>query len=107
MMMQQINGHQNREYILKQVYQIACEHLRGIDATLYLYGSWSRKEEQKSSDIDLGIHYDTLMPTGTLARLRLAYEDSNIPYRVEIVDLTEASESFRNKVMEEGDKWNV
>jgi hypothetical protein len=47
------------------------------------------------------------MPTATLARLRLAYEDSNIPYRVEIVDLTESNFNFRNKVMEEGDKWNV
>jgi predicted nucleotidyltransferase len=107
MIMQQIHGNQNRGHILEQVHQIACEHLHGDNATLYLFGSWARKEEQKSSDIDLGIYYETPLPTGTMARLRSAYEDSNIPYRVELVDLTETSESFRNKVMEEGDKWNV
>jgi predicted nucleotidyltransferase len=48
---------------------------------LYLFGSWARKEEQKSSDIDLGIYYEKPLSVGTLARLRLAYEESNIPYR--------------------------
>lgn len=106
-MMRQTNQHQSRGRILEQVHQIASEHLHGDNITLYLFGSWARKEEQKSSDIDLGIYYEKPLSIGTLARLRLAYEESNIPYRVEIVDLTESNISFRKKVMEEGEKWNV
>jgi predicted nucleotidyltransferase len=107
MMMRQTNQHQSRGRILKQVHQIASEHLHGVNISLYLFGSWARKEEQNSSDIDLGIYYEEPLSTGTLARLRLAYEESNIPYRVEIVDLTESNINFRKKVMDEGDKWNV
>jgi len=36
-----------------------------------------------------------------------ALEESTIPYRVEVVDLTEASPAFRERVRREGIAWTV
>lgn len=97
----------SREEILNQVYQIAKEHLQGQDVTLFLFGSWATGKERKTSDIDVGVYYQSSLPRGTLARMRLDYEESNIPYHIDLVDLTHTDADFREKVMEEGIQWNV
>ncbi|CCQ93685.1 conserved hypothetical protein [[Clostridium] ultunense Esp] len=37
--------------------------------------------------------------------LRERIEESPIPYRVDLVDLSKAEDSFREKVMKEGISW--
>ncbi|HEX7065944.1 MAG TPA: nucleotidyltransferase domain-containing protein [Bacillales bacterium] len=81
------------------------DSLQELEVSVYLFGSWARGEEQPSSDIDLGVMYETSLPPGTLAKLRLAFEEPTIPYQVEIVDLTQTDRSFKNKVMKEAIKW--
>ena len=96
-----------REVILKEVKKIAGKHLFSLDTAVYLFGSWARGEERVTSDIDLAVWYEKTLPVGTLSKLRLAFEESNIPYRVEIVDLSRTDRKFRNKIMstEEGIAW--
>lgn len=101
--MQQVK---KREKTLTKVRYLAINFLQGLDVSLYLFGSWAREQEYPSSDIDLGIMYDQPLPKGTLTRLRLAFEESTIPFHVEIVDLTKADRDFRNKIIKEAVKWN-
>ncbi|GGK24163.1 hypothetical protein GCM10010965_16160 [Caldalkalibacillus thermarum] len=97
----------SRDDILEQVYLIAKQHLNGLNVSLYLFGSWARGEERASSDIDIAVSYRDPLPAGTLAQLRLAFEESSIPYTVDLVDLTQTESEFREKVMKEGIKWSV
>jgi hypothetical protein len=97
----------NRDKVLEQVYQIAKDHLQGMNVHLYLFGSWARGEERRSSDIDLALDYETPLPTYLLARLREALEESTVPYRVEVVDLTQMDENFKERVRREGIEWEV
>jgi hypothetical protein len=101
------NQNLNREQLLNKVHQIAKHHLSGLKVRLYLFGSWARGEERSSSDIDLAVDYDQILPSGTLARLKAAYEESNIPYTIDLVDLTQTDPEFKEKVEKEGVRWSV
>ena len=75
------------------------------DAQLLLYGSRARGDAGPHSDIDLALVPRRSLPPGVLARVREALEDSTIPYRVEIVDLSTVNEDFRRNVLAEGIPW--
>ncbi|MFC4619541.1 nucleotidyltransferase family protein [Camelliibacillus cellulosilyticus] len=84
-----IKCHQrSRENILKKFVT-----LPGI--TRYLFGSWARGEERSSSDIDLSVLYESPLPRGTLAKLRLAF-----------VDLATTNTDFKEPVLQETSRWN-
>lgn len=96
-----------REAVLQKVREIVGKNLTGLQVKVYLYGSWAQKKERPTSDIDLAVWTDHPLPAGTLARLREALEEAPIPYQVEVVNLQDADESFRQKVLGEGIEWNV
>lgn len=100
-------GNGNRGKVLNQVYQLAKAHLKGRKVRLYLFGSWARGEERRSSDIDLAVDCDTPVSPLLLAQLREVFEESTVPYRVEVVDLSRADDTFREKVKREGIEWEV
>ena len=75
------------------------------DAQLLLYGSRARGDAGPHSDIDLALLPRRSLPPGVLARVREALEDSTIPYRVEIIDLSTVNEEFRRKVLAEAIPW--
>lgn len=95
----------SREYILEQVKEVVKLTLQGLSVKVYLFGSWARKEERTSSDIDIAIWYDETLPLGTFAKLRLALEESLVPYHVDIVDLVKADSIIVKKVQKEGVLW--
>lgn len=95
-----------RQKILDDVYMILKQTLNFENVHFYLFGSWAKGEEKVSSDIDIGICYEKELPVGLLAKLREAFEESTIPYHIDIVDLTKTDAMFRNKVIKEGILWS-
>jgi predicted nucleotidyltransferase len=92
---------------LERVRAMALEALEGLPVSVWLFGSWARGEARSSSDIDLAVLPTGPLPDGTLAKLRLAFEESTIPYRVDLVDLRDVDEGFREAVQEEGIRWRA
>ena len=92
--------------VLTEVRRIAQEVLRGKGIGLYLFGSWVRGQATSASDIDLAVDAPLPLPSGLLAQLRERLEESHIPYRVEIVDLRKTDSAFRQRVLNEGIRWN-
>lgn len=72
---------------------------------VYLFGSWARGEERRTSDIDVGIWSEVPLHPGLITNIRSLLEESTVPYRVDVVDLTTSDEPFLNKVKEEGIVW--
>ncbi len=93
--------------ILAQVREIILNMLGDRDALVYLFGSWASGSARSVSDIDVAIDPLQSLPRGFLAELRERFEESTIPYRVEIVDLSDSDPDFRNRVLKEGIRWNA
>lgn len=68
------------------------------NAKVWVFGSRSRGDARKFSDLDLVIDLGEGMTIDLLASLRLAFEESNLPYKVDFVDWTALSEDFRKKI---------
>ena len=96
-----------RRDVLTQTRQIAAERLGGFGGRVFLFGSWARGEERGTSDIDLGILCEEPTGRGLIAELQSDYDESTIPYRVEVVDLRTVGDGFRAKVLAEGVEWSV
>ncbi|WP_083765156.1 nucleotidyltransferase family protein [Heliomicrobium modesticaldum] len=96
-----------RERFSAMIDTILKENLSSYRIRVFLFGSWSRFEERPSSDIDIAIWAEEPLPPGTLARLRAAFEESPLPYPVDVVDLAQTDSAFREQVMREGIPWNV
>ena len=90
---------------LERVKQVILEHLAGQDVTVVLFGSRSTGEGHRRSDIDIGMLPGENFDRAHIHLVEEALEALNIPYRIDLVDLSRTSELFRNKVLQEGVVW--
>lgn len=97
-----------RQKILNEAKLILKKHLAHIDAEVFLFGSWARKEEGQSSDLDIALLVkEKSVPQGLFTEIRTAFEESTIPYHTDIVDLSIVDQPFKDKVFQEGIRWHV
>ncbi|ADE13809.1 DNA polymerase beta domain protein region [Nitrosococcus halophilus Nc 4] len=93
------------QWDIAEAQRIVQEKLGGIKADIYLFGSRADGTMGRYSDIDIGIDPHYPLPTSLLAEIREALEESQIIYHVDLVDLSQASETFRRRVLEKGVQW--
>lgn len=68
------------------------------DREVRAFGSRVRGEHKHMSDLDLCIMGDNRLLPSALERLRLAFSDSTLPIRVDIVEWAALSPTFRSIV---------
>ncbi len=90
---------------LEQIKSMVLETFRGDDIRIMLFGSRARGDFNRGSDIDIGILPKKRYDHSKLIFLKEKLENMNIPYKVDIVDISKASEIFRKKAMKEGEIW--
>ncbi|HXF86331.1 MAG TPA: nucleotidyltransferase domain-containing protein [Anaerolineales bacterium] len=90
---------------LELVKKIVLEALQSYRVKVWLFGSQARGQARLHSDIDVAILPLEPLPEFVLPALREALEDSNSIYSVEIVNLSEVDEKFRQQVLKEGIPW--
>lgn len=91
---------------LEETRRIVLAGLKGMRAQVYLYGSRAKGVSGRFSDIDVAILPEQPLPVDTLPAIREALEEeSRVLYRVDLVDLSQADEEFRQKVIREGILW--
>jgi predicted nucleotidyltransferase len=74
---------------------------------VFLYGSRARNTARKTSDVDIALLAANKLPDGFIAHLRELIEESTIPYQVDIIDLNEVDNDFRQKILQEAKPWNA
>ncbi len=84
-----------------QVKQIGSKVLNGTDYKLGMFGSRIVGKPAKFSDIDVAVMGEQKVPGYVLENLREAFENSNLPYRVDVVDLNSSSAQFKTQVLKE------
>ncbi|HIJ95639.1 MAG TPA: nucleotidyltransferase domain-containing protein [Desulfuromonadales bacterium] len=69
------------------------------DREVRLFGSRATGTAKPNSDIDLVVMGDDPLPLTTMRILRDSFDDSDLPFQVDLVDWVETSEEFR-KIIE-------
>ena len=97
---------------LDTVRRILREHVPAVE--VHVFGSRVSWNARETSDLDLALMTATPLSIDRTARLRAAFTDSDLPYRVDIVDWSTASESFRQRILEnhvalrpDRDEWPI
>ena len=90
---------------LGAVREIVLRELAASSATVYLFGSRARGTARRGSDVDVAVDGASDLSIHTLSRLREVLEESTIPFRVDVVDLRDATPAFRERVLAEGIRW--
>src|SRR5574341_1757216 len=94
-----------RARALERVREITFQVLGDRDVRVYLFGSSVTGRVRRSSDIDVAIDPVGVLPSALLAELRERLEESEVPYDVDVVDLSAASPEVRASVEREGLQW--
>lgn len=78
---------------LGTVKNILANHIP--DSTVSVFGSRINGDVKKYSDLDLAIMNKKPLPVLTIAKLREAFSQSILPFKVDLVEMSTISESFR------------
>ncbi|MEK7525847.1 MAG: nucleotidyltransferase domain-containing protein [Patescibacteria group bacterium] len=71
------------------------QFLNPDSVTVFVFGSRASGLASKFSDVDLGIKSKEPIPVGTVSDIEEAFENSDLPYGVDIVDFSKVSDKFR------------
>lgn len=82
-------------FILKTINQnITCDN-----ASFYIFGSRAKGNYKEYSDIDIAIDLNgEKIPADVLGKILINFEDSTLPYEVDIIDLNSIDENFKNLI---------
>ncbi|MDE0526500.1 MAG: restriction endonuclease subunit S [Thaumarchaeota archaeon] len=65
------------------------------DTRVWVFGSRAKWETTDASDLDLAVEGPRPVDHGTMTELDVAFDDSDLPYTVDVVDLKTVSDSFK------------
>ena len=83
--------------------QIVNKHV-ATDYKVFVFGSRVRNSHRKYSDIDLGIWGKKPVSHKIMGKLESELEESDLPYRVDVVDFTVVDDQFKQQALKEV-KW--
>ncbi len=89
----------------KELKRVILDFFREDKIKVVLFGSRARESNYISSDVDIGIIPMEELDFKRIALLNERIEELNIPYKIEIVNLSETSCDFRDKVLKEAIIW--
>ena len=90
---------------LEEAKRIILGGLKGYNVAVFLFGSRATGTAGPISDIDVAIYPKECLPAGLLSTIREELEESGIPYSVDLVDLTQLSQSWLEKIQRDGVAW--
>ncbi len=90
---------------IQDLKSLVFETLNEENVTVILFGSRARGDFSRVSDIDIRILPGINFNWRKLVFLKERIENLNIPYTVDIVDLSRVSKVFKEKALREGIVW--
>lgn len=84
---------------LKIVHNILLQHLPA-HSKVWVFGSRAKGNAKKFSDLDLVIDAGKSLPGQTMTNLAFDFEESDLPYRVDIVDWNTISDNFKKIIID-------
>lgn len=88
------------EKYLEQVKAILARHLNNKNAKVFVFGSRITDNYKKYSDLDLALNVNDLkIDSAVMGNLKTDFENSLIPIKVDVLDLNDISEEFKNMIL--------
>lgn len=72
------------------------KHLKSC--TIYIFGSRAKNTAKKYSDIDIALDCKDLYEN-ILLKIKNEFENSTLPYEVDVIDLNNISEKFKKNII--------
>lgn len=92
---------------MEAVRSILSDRLDAYEAKIFLFGSMARGDFRHTSDIDVAVLPKKELPAALLSELREELDESCIPYKVELIDLSKVPRRFSRHVLRTGILWNA
>lgn len=70
-------------------------------ASVFVFGSRAVGKTKRASDLDLAIDVGGPLSQIQSSNLAQAFEESDLPYKVDIVDLCQVTETFKNLIVKD------
>lgn len=90
---------------IRELKKLILSELENENMQVFLFGSRARNDNHYTSDVDIAIVPEKNSNTGKISSLKEKIENSNIPYKVEIVNVAEVSDDFKNEIMKDAIEW--
>lgn len=74
---------------------VVYKYVDSSSVRAFLFGSRVTAASSKYSDIDLGLESKDPIPYSTIVDMEDDFENSNLPYSVDIVDFSKVSDKFK------------
>ncbi len=81
------------------VRSVICKYLDNAD--IYIFGSRAKNEYKEYSDIDIVIDGGAPLDKEKLLNINIELTESNIPYKVDVIDFFDITESFKNFIKDD------
>jgi len=72
---------------------------------IYLFGSRARGNHAQWSDIDIALDAGKRIPSEDVGEIISVLEGTNLPYKIEVVDIHHVSDEMKESILEEGILW--
>ena len=76
------------------------KYIPNPEAKFYIFGSRAKGKYKEYSDVDIAIDCPDLT-SNIKSKLELEFENSTFPYEVDIVDLNNIKDNFKNLIQDE------
>ena len=84
---------------LDYVLSVLKRNISDVDAKFYIFGSRAKGTSKKYSDIDIAVDLNgKKLDVSILGKILIEFQDSTLPFEVDVVDLNSVDEDFRNLI---------
>lgn len=75
------------------------------EARIYLFGSRARGTNGKYADIDIALDAGKRLQARDVDEVKSMFQESNIIYKIDVVDLYQVNDLMRNEILKEKVIW--
>ena len=90
---------------IEKIKEIMLNFFKDEEVTIILFGSRAEGLAEEGSDVDIAIKSKEVIEPLRISRIKTILEESNIPYHVDIIDLSKADMNFVKNVGKTGTVW--
>ncbi len=86
---------------IEELKDFLISYCKDKDAKIYLFGSRAKGNSSITSDIDIAIEGENI----DFSYLREIIEESNLPQKVDLVNMKNISKDFKEEIIKTGIRW--
>lgn len=90
---------------IEQIKRIVLKEVENQPIRVIFFGSRAVGEYTVGSDVDIALDGKEAIDHTLIIRLKEKLEESTIPYKVDIIDLSLVTDTFRKQVLKTGTVW--